>query len=509
MQAPINPRINNKHSKSSNSRQKQGGEAIAAGGFGCVFRPALRCEGIDNRDKNKISKLLSEQHAYDEMEEVENARKILSRIKNYEKYFALTDYSQCVPETLTTEDGIGFNNKCSSPLQTTLKKFNKQKSVRKGYNIINSPDLGIDVSKSINSLFKNIKDKNDIYKFLVKLNNTSLDTLNNGIKKMEKFDFYHSDVKPQNLMTNFDINDPDKSFDYMKLIDFGLALPEEATHEDVNTHFLFNYPFSSCLFDRYSLSSFNRKLTRAHKAANSEDVSKVRPFLKKELEIFVNQIINSRMGHMSYMIHIGRKAYNMRSKNLFINKVLQPLLVDYLTEILLVNNYVYNLNDVVFTPDKHWYNAYRFNLDVWGFLQIYFQLAANAFENKFKDIGKDYLEIIKKYIYTIEYSNKPIPVDSVINDINKLTEKYSSKIPKNKNVLITNSPTNKTQKKLVIVKKLDSKPKTTSKAKKSSKNNKTKKSYKAKPKSVITLVCKRFPNGFVRHKTMKNKCVRK
>lgn len=486
MQAPINPKMN--------SRQKQGGDAIAAGGFGCVFRPALRCEGKKNRDKNKISKMLSETHAYDEMEEVKNARKILNKISNYEKYFALTGYSQCIPETLTTEDGKNFDKKCASPLQTTLKRINTQYHVRQGYNIINSPDLGIDVSKAIHSLFKNIKNKNDIYKFLVKLNNSSVDTLKNGIKKMSKLNFYHSDVKPQNLMTNFDINDPDKSFDYMKLIDFGLALPEDSTHEDVNSNFLFNYPFSSCLFDYYSLSSFNRKLTRAYKAANTEDASKVRPFLKKEVENFVNSIINSRIGHTPYMIYNGTKAYNMKSEKLFVTKVFQPLLVNYLTEVLLVNNYVYNINNVVFTPDDYWNYAYCFNLDVWGFLQTYIQLAADAFENKFTDIGKDYLEIIKKYIYTTEYSNKEIPVDSVINDINKLTKKYTNKIPKNKNVLINNKPTNKTQKKLVVVKKLGSKNKTIS---------------KSNSKSVITLVGKKCPNGFVRHKTMKNKCVKK
>ena len=37
---------------------KEGGKVLASGGFGCVFTPALKCEGSTSRsrEKNKISK---------------------------------------------------------------------------------------------------------------------------------------------------------------------------------------------------------------------------------------------------------------------------------------------------------------------------------------------------------------------------------------------------------------------------------------------------------------------
>ena len=38
----------------NNSRKKQAGEAVASGGYGCVFRPALKCEG-ENKQVGNIS----------------------------------------------------------------------------------------------------------------------------------------------------------------------------------------------------------------------------------------------------------------------------------------------------------------------------------------------------------------------------------------------------------------------------------------------------------------------
>ena len=33
----------------------KGGKVLASGGFGCVFTPALKCEGTRTREKNKVS----------------------------------------------------------------------------------------------------------------------------------------------------------------------------------------------------------------------------------------------------------------------------------------------------------------------------------------------------------------------------------------------------------------------------------------------------------------------
>ena len=38
-------------------KNNKGGKVLASGGFGCVFSPALRCEGETKRATGKISKL--------------------------------------------------------------------------------------------------------------------------------------------------------------------------------------------------------------------------------------------------------------------------------------------------------------------------------------------------------------------------------------------------------------------------------------------------------------------
>jgi len=62
---------NNKYNKynKNNKNNKYGGNVMASGGFGCVFNPALRCKG-KNREKNKISKLMTKTHAMREYNEI-------------------------------------------------------------------------------------------------------------------------------------------------------------------------------------------------------------------------------------------------------------------------------------------------------------------------------------------------------------------------------------------------------------------------------------------------------
>ena len=63
-----------------------GGKVIASGGFGCVFSPALKCQGKKTRGKNRISKLLTKKHAISEYNEIKNFKKKLDKIPNYQNY---------------------------------------------------------------------------------------------------------------------------------------------------------------------------------------------------------------------------------------------------------------------------------------------------------------------------------------------------------------------------------------------------------------------------------------
>jgi hypothetical protein len=86
------------------TNNKQGGKVLASGGFGCVFTPALKCIGNQTRDKNKISKLMTNKHAKEEYNELVYVNSKLKLIPNYKNYFLIDDFTLCKPSKLTKDD---------------------------------------------------------------------------------------------------------------------------------------------------------------------------------------------------------------------------------------------------------------------------------------------------------------------------------------------------------------------------------------------------------------------
>jgi hypothetical protein len=72
---------------------KHGGEVLASGGFGCVFSPALKCIGSQQREKNKISKLMTNKHAKEEYDELKYLNTKLNNIPNYQNYFLINNFT--------------------------------------------------------------------------------------------------------------------------------------------------------------------------------------------------------------------------------------------------------------------------------------------------------------------------------------------------------------------------------------------------------------------------------
>lgn len=87
---------------SKRGRKMNGSGAIAAGGYGCVFRPALKCKGASRRTSG-ISKLMLSKYAKDEFNEIEKIKKTLVNIKNNEKYFIISGIEICEPDQLSKQ----------------------------------------------------------------------------------------------------------------------------------------------------------------------------------------------------------------------------------------------------------------------------------------------------------------------------------------------------------------------------------------------------------------------
>jgi len=94
-------------------RKINGGKAIASGGFGCVFNPAIKCKTRKNKDAG-ITKLMKTKYAKAEYKEIQEFKGLLDDIPNYGDYFLLDGFSLCDPEELTKEDLEKFDKKCKS-----------------------------------------------------------------------------------------------------------------------------------------------------------------------------------------------------------------------------------------------------------------------------------------------------------------------------------------------------------------------------------------------------------
>ena len=189
------------------TKLKNGGKVIASGGYGCIFRPAIKCKTKKNIP-GQITKLMTIKHAESEFKEIEQFKKILNHIPNYEDYFLLNGFSICHPEKLSSEDLYKFTKKCKALQKDhfTIKNINQSLDKIMG---INMPDGGIDVGDFI--------EKNKTNTKLVTLNNSLIDLLTNGIIPMNKLNVFHCDVKDSNVL----VKESNKL--YTRLIDWGLS----------------------------------------------------------------------------------------------------------------------------------------------------------------------------------------------------------------------------------------------------------------------------------------------
>jgi len=96
-------------------KHQTGAAAVAAGGFGCVFKPALLCEGETVRPLGKVSKLMLKQKAEEELNESSVYERIISSLPNHEDYFIIGGITMCKPAPLDKKiDLNGFNKTCNN-----------------------------------------------------------------------------------------------------------------------------------------------------------------------------------------------------------------------------------------------------------------------------------------------------------------------------------------------------------------------------------------------------------
>ena len=334
------------------NRRTNGGNALASGGYGCIFSPALKCANAKRgTGKQQVSKLMLTNYAELEYKEANNLKKILSVVPDNEKYFLLNDITMCKPSSIPADDLDNFTSKCTS-LQ---KKYdinidNINQSLDK-LRIINMPNGGMTINEKANK--SSISELGDINKSLIRL-------LKNGIVPMNKLNVFHCDAKDTNILIDGDYNSV--------LIDWGFAFAKKGNQIPKmlkRRPFQFNLPLSVILLS----DEFNKMVVLLKDKKQAEDI--VTEYKAKQ-------------GHYEYinnMICLLRDEKDLVAGE---QKYTFPLVVDFINDILRR----FSPNNV-FDAVEYYNSEFINNVDLWGFIVTYLPLIKRS--DKFKFLFENHL----------------------------------------------------------------------------------------------------------------------
>jgi hypothetical protein len=425
-----------------NGKGKTGGKVIDSGGFGCVFKPSLRCK-TKKKHMNGISKMSLSKYSKQEIYEINRIYKRLKNIKNYDKYFLLEGIKLCQPEKLTQKDLVDFNKKCFALKRSKITSKNINERLNE-VSIINMPDGGITIDNWLLNVSKLTTFK------IIELNNLILDLMINGIYEMNKRNIVHNDMKGSNILIDTNNN--------TRIIDWGLAgisknnkIPEEIKDRPLQ----FNTPFSSMILS----SKFNENYKKFLKKISNGEML----FNRTNVRNFVNsEYLEKISSHYEYYDD-NVKIFNLIFKNIIgkpkHEKVNKKGFVEYGYYLYYLSNYITDILlkytvDNKFEVDKYFMECYRFNSDIYGLFTIYYMffylsydktdmqeeeyrvflnrirsfLVENIFVNGHEKINTEKLKRDIISINMILRGFKNNGVESISTNINSVVTKYSTEL---------------------------------------------------------------------------------
>lgn len=412
-----------------NNRNKNGGEAIASGGFGCVFKPALKCKNSNNIN-NGVTKLLLNNDANKEINEILTIKDIIKTIPNYDKYFLGLDIYSCTPDTLSQNDKINLDSKCNNLIKNNINSNNINNNLNK-LKGINLPYGGLE--------FKKFFIKNFITpETFTNVNNSMINLIKYGIKPMNNLNIFHFDLKGPNILISDDFN--------TRIIDWGLSgiqTNNKIPDSIINRPLMYNAPFSICVFNtefkifvKKYIGNLLNKLPG--QISSLEEIrNDIKIFMIKWIYKFIQ--INGP-GHYEYIlslieliqfidfnkfphrINIGiqKDEFDELLSYYFINE----LFANELTEIVV--NFT-NLN-AEFNDEQYFNHAFKYNIDIWGLLTSYYNdLITVAHDSKYTKLNEKNIKLIfeirkiaYKYLFDAKSLIHPININTLCDDLQKL-----------------------------------------------------------------------------------------
>lgn len=450
----------------------KGGKVIGSGGFGCVFKPAIKCKN-QKRNEDDITKLMKIKYAKSEYEGIQKYKEMLDSIPNYRDYFLVDGFSICEPDKLDDEDLKKFDKKCSALKKMKITSENINESLDK-LRSLNMPYGGIDVGDYVE------RTRMD-YKKMREMNISLVELLKKGILPMNERGIYHCDVKDSNILVQESHGGEVKS----RLIDWGLSttfkernsIPKPLTKRP----FQFNVPFSVVLFND-TFTKMYAEFLRKHKE----------PTYFETREFTINYVItwiNERgPGHLKSLNNIFKAFFERGLIN--IEKQFKEDLIEFEYTFYFIFEYIsYVLfkftRNGKFDKMEYFSQVFLKNLDVWGLTMSYLPIL-EYLENYYDDLCECELEIIKTIktviLYVIECSYVPIDIDKLINILEKMNPLFL-KAERNSTVNFYERKTTSTTHKTYGSKSSSKKARKTRKTHKSS-SKKNSSSKKTRPNTV-------------------------
>ena len=418
-----------------------GGEVISSGGYGCIFRPSLKCKSTikSKSEKNNkyISKLLFNKHADEEISEINRIKPIITKIPNNGDYFLLKDINYCQPDTLSKSD---LNNleKCDKFFEKNNFDKNNLNNELDKFTIINLPYGGSDLEKYIYS------DKFTFTNF-VTVNNSIINLLNNALLPMNRLNLIHMDLKDQNML--YQNNS-------LKIIDWGLSFVKttnnfEYKSENFNNNLYrrplqFNLPYSILLLNDDFWKEFVNYFNYFHIIEKKEINS---TFFRNILrQILYNFFENIKYGHnldlTNSIIPLFYDDENLDNDNKKFNKF-----IDVFTKIYTsIFDKYFDIKNKKFKINEYIENIYLYNCDIFGLLSVYISIYEKLKRENNKNVDLSKLKMfVKKYMFEEKFYIEPYNIQELNEDLNELNKFIFVKGEKRKIASGNNIKNNKTK----------------------------------------------------------------
>ena len=413
-------------------KNRSGGNVIASGGFGCVFKPALAC--ADGKIKsNGVSKLMTLKHANDEYDEITKIKGKLNKIPNYSRYFLIDNIDNlCIPAKLTSSDLLDFEQKCSALQKDdyTVKNINNSLNELR---VLSMPNGGITLKEYIYT----ITSLNQIQE----LNISLIDLLKNGIMPMNERGIYHSDIKDTNILVDTTNNNLQP-----RLIDWGLTTEYPVVHKHHyswptqwnNKSLQFNLPFSVILFSVDFLNQYNDYVREY--GMPDKNIEHLDLFIADYLYWWMEG--GRGVGHISTINAIVEIIYNLNKDKDDTDKIKKgtknEYVVVYVKTIEIIIIYIrkilikYTTKQPQFNTisiDNYLNNVFIKNIDKWGFVSTYLPfLKMSKKDNLDKYKNEKVFNIVKEmFIFLYETSDSAITEKDITDKLSSINQLMGGK----------------------------------------------------------------------------------